>query len=391
VTSLGIGFDAKKADQGEHHPNGVNRHRIARRTMVLSVNALRLAPDWSQWVSEPARRWSVQISEDVLVVDPEGGELHALVPEAVGGFGPLLRPHARLGCDGSVVRLTTDARGTVAEAIADASQLRSELARSLRSGHGLEAVTTGMHPWSDAACGTTIAVCVPDEHAAVRALDGLRLHLPLILALAANSPFWRGRASGFASTRMALRANGGLPRSFGSYAEYVSALDALIRAGAIPSAGAVGWDARLRPERGVIEVLAVDSQTGLGELTGLTALILCLTRLHAERDQDDRAAIPELVLQNRAAAIEKGVRADLIDSAGHFVHSAADELALVIEGCAPIARELGCSRELAGVKRNATDPGHSRQCAIAANAGLDGLMSALTHDFTHATLAAVSA
>jgi carboxylate-amine ligase len=247
-----------------------------------------------------------------------------------------------------------------------------------------------MHPWSGAECGATIAVAIPDEHAAVRALDGLRLHLPLILALSANSPFWRGRASGFASTRMALRANGGLPRSFGSYAEYTGTVDVLIRAGAVPSAGAVGWDARLRPERGVIEVLAVDSQTGLGELTGVAALVVCLARLHAERAQD-RTAIPELVLQNRAAAIQKGVRADLVDPAGHFVQSAADELALVVEGCAPIARELGCSRELAGVKRNATDPGHNRQCAIAASAGLDGLMSALTHDFTHTTVAAVTA
>lgn len=370
-------------------------------TIVFSVNAsgpplLRLAPDWSQWVSEPARQWSVQISEDVFVVEREGGELHALTPDVLGGFGPLLRPHAQLRFDGCVVRLATDARCTVAEAIAEASQLRSELAHALSAGHGLAAAAAGMHPWSDRlnpVCGATIAVGVPDGDAAVRALDGLRLQLPLLIALSANSPFWRGRTTGLASTRMVLPASGwhgGLPRSFGSYAEYVGALDALIRAGAIPGAGAIGWDARLRPERGVIEVMAVDSQTTVGELAGVTALVACLVRLHAERDHD-RTAIPELVLQNRAAAIQRGMRADLIDPAGHFVHSAADELALVIEGCAPIARQLECSRELAGVKRNATDPGHSRQRAIAASAGLPELVAELVHDFADATLVAVTA
>ena len=370
-------------------------------TIELLVKAtgpqpLRLAPDWTQWASDHARPWSVQITEDVMVVDPEDGELATLTPDSLNGFGPLLRPHAQLRLDGAVVNLATDARSTVAEAVAEASQLRGELARALRVGHGLAAVAAGMHPWSrvpgsgaDPGCGTTVAVAIPDGDAAVRALDGLRLHVPLILALAANSPFWHGRPSGFASTRAALRLDG-LPRSFESYREYVAVLGALIRAGAIPSAAAVGWDARLRPARGVIEVQVMDSQTRLSELTGLTALVACLVRSYADRGHD-RSAIPEIILENRAAAIQKGMRADLIDPGGHFVQPAADELALLIESCAPLARELGCSRELAAVRRNAADPGHSRQRAVAASAGLDGLMGELTLDFAETHVATVTA
>jgi glutamate---cysteine ligase / carboxylate-amine ligase len=344
-----------------------------------------------------------------MVVDPGHGALTALPPEAVDEFGPLLAPHAELAFDGSVVRLTTSVRDNVAEAVTEASLLRRELVRALQSAHGLCAAAAGLHPWSEATgpptlapvrapsatevagilgrfdptCGTTIAVTVPDGDAAVRALDGMRLQLPLVIALAANSPFWRGRYTGLASTRTALRASGcqgGLPRSFGSYGSYVAALDALIRSGAIPSAASVAWDARLRPERGAIEVLVMDSQARVAELSGLAALVLCLTRLHAERGHD-RAAIPELVLENRAAAIQKGMRADLIDPAGHFVHPATDELGLVVEACAPVARELGCSRELAAAQRNATDPGHSRQRALAASVGMSGLVTELVHEF----------
>ena len=47
-----------------------------------------------------------------------------------------------------------------------------------------------------------VHVAVPDEHAAVRALNGLREELPLLLALSANSPYWQGRDSGLASARI---------------------------------------------------------------------------------------------------------------------------------------------------------------------------------------------
>jgi glutamate---cysteine ligase / carboxylate-amine ligase len=392
--------------------------------MAFSVNAtgpppLRVAPDWSQWTPNRSSPWSLQIAEDVMVVDPADGALAALPPEAANAFGPLLAPHAELQFAGTVVTLTTTLRNTVAEALAEASQLRSELARTLRSAHGHAAVAAGLHPWSEApaaptlapprsrpptevagilgrsdpTCAATIAVTVPDGDAAVRALDGLRLELPLILALAANSPFWRGRYTGLASTRTALRASGcqgGLPRSFGSYTAYTAALDALIRSGAIASASAVGWDVRLRPERGAIEVLVMDSQSRISDLGSLAALVVCLTRRHAESD-GGRAAIPELVLENRAAAIQKGMRAELIDPAGHFVQPAVDELGLVVEACAPVSRELGCARELAAVQRNVTDPGHSRQRSLAANVGMSGLVTELIHEFTGTPVVAVTA
>ena len=45
-------------------------------------------------------------------------------------------------------------------------------------------------------CGQHIHVGMPDEEAAIRAYNGIRTHIPLINALAANSPFWFGRTPG---------------------------------------------------------------------------------------------------------------------------------------------------------------------------------------------------
>ena len=51
-----------------------------------------------------------------------------------------------------------------------------------------------------------VHVAVPDPELAVRAYNGMRAHIPVLLALAANSPFTRG-----ARQRPGLRAHAGLP------------------------------------------------------------------------------------------------------------------------------------------------------------------------------------
>jgi carboxylate-amine ligase len=351
-----------------------------------------------------------------MVVDPERGVLRTIGVDGPASLGPLLAARAAVDFGGAVISLTTDARDTVAEAVAELTLMRSELADVLRSRYGLTAAAAGLHPWSevlgpptlaplrarpatevagilgrfDPICGLRVHVTTPDGDAAVRAFDGLRLHVPLILAVSANSPFWRGRYTGLASTRTALRASAGhtgLPRAFGSYASYSDAIEALIRAGAIPGANSVEWDARLRADQGTVEIRVMDSQTRTGEIAGLAALVQCIARLHAEHERARHDVIPELLSENRAAATHRGIRAQLADPGGHFTNRAAEELAMLVEACAPIARALGCSRELAGISRNAADPGHARQRTITAATGLSGLMSELVRDFTDSPVA----
>ena len=48
-------------------------------------------------------------------------------------------------------------------------------------------------------CHVHVAISSPDEGVAV--LDRIRGWLPVLVALAANSPYWQGRDSGYASFR----------------------------------------------------------------------------------------------------------------------------------------------------------------------------------------------
>ena len=44
--------------------------------------------------------------------------------------------------------------------------------------------------------GLHVHVAVPSEEMAVRAYNRMRAHLPMLLALSGNSPFWQGRDTG---------------------------------------------------------------------------------------------------------------------------------------------------------------------------------------------------
>src|SRR5215213_7367220 len=81
----------------------------------------------------------------------------------------------------------------------------------------------------------------------------MRSDLPLLLALSANSPFWRGRDSGFASIRTPLFSTFlrvGIPRRFGDYQEYVSVVGSMLDAGAISEPGCSGGTSACAPAWG---------------------------------------------------------------------------------------------------------------------------------------------
>ena len=90
----------------------------------------------------------------------------------------------------------------------------------------------------------------PDAETAIRVNDRMRVHLPLLLALSANSPFWQGRDSGLASARTPLFQafpRVGVPRAFGNYEVYAETVDLLIRTEAVPEATFLWWDVRPQP------------------------------------------------------------------------------------------------------------------------------------------------
>jgi carboxylate-amine ligase len=312
-----------------------------------------------------------------------------------------------------VIELKTAAHATVGAALHELTTLRRAVASSVGDALGLRVAAAGTHPRATAAdvaispsrryreiADTTRAlarreptmaqhvhVCVPDGEAGVRALDGLRAQLPLLLALAANSPFWCGQDSGFASMRtpvFGMFPRTGPPPHFGSYARYVAALQPLLLARAIPEPGYVWWDARLRPRLGTVEVRVLDAQSRPADVAALTALAQCVVALHAA-GRPAAPIAPQVLEENRFLAARDGMRARFLDArAPRGRLSARAALERLLDACEPLAERLGCAAELGGVAALAADPGDARQRRLAAAHGLDGLLARLSAEFTPA-------
>jgi carboxylate-amine ligase len=98
--------------------------------------------------------------------------------------------------------------------------------------------------------GMHVHVAVDDPEKAIQVVNGLLPHLAPLLALSASSPFWRGEATGLASSRQMVFSafpRSGPPPRFRDYADYASVVGQLERSGCIADYTHIWWDIRLHP------------------------------------------------------------------------------------------------------------------------------------------------
>ena len=330
-----------------------------------------------------------------MLIDPRDWSLASRSDEVIAGLGPELRDRVTPETHAAVMEVTTGVHHRVADAVAELAELRCQLSRAL-AGHGLRAGVAGMHPTAvgsdtvvssharyraigasmrvlarrEPTLATHVHVGIADPRAAVMLLNRLRVHLPLLLALSANSPFWQGRATGFASTRTTVFdafPRTGVARAFRDYADWVGRVDALLRSGAIADPSLLWWDARLQPRYGTVEVRIMDAQTTVADVGAVAALVQSLALCELERPDSPGGGPPanELIEENRFLAARDGMRALLIDVASGGRIAAVDQLDAVLAACRPWADVLGCGRELEAVRRLGACNGAARQVAHA--------------------------
>lgn len=116
---------------------------------------------------------------------------------------------------------------------------------------------------------------------AIRVMRQLKAYLPLLIALSASSPFWRGYDTGFVSYRhriLAASRSYGIPPSFENWQSFCDFFDTTRQAGVFETINDIHWDIRPRPHLGTLEVRVMDSQPTVAEavaLAGLVRAIVC--------------------------------------------------------------------------------------------------------------------
>lgn len=148
-------------------------------------------------------------------------------------------------------------------------------------------------------CGFHIHVGVTSGKEGVAVLDRIRVWLPVLLALSANSPFWQGHDSGYASFRYQAWnrwPTAGPCERFGSEKEYRRYIRSLLATGVLVDEGMVYFDARLSPAHPTVEVRIAD---------------VCLDPAHAAAI----AAIVRALVEQAALDWRAGLRAPRLSAA----------------------------------------------------------------------------
>jgi glutamate---cysteine ligase / carboxylate-amine ligase len=206
--------------------------------------------------------------------------------------------------------------------------------------------------------GMHIHVAIDDPEKAIKVTNGLLVHLPQFLGLSASSPFWRGEPTGLASTRQLVFAafpRSGPPPRFRDYADYAEVVGQLERTGCIADYTHIWWDIRPHPRLGTIEVRICDAVTRVEHAVAITAYCQALVKHYSER-YDAGEEIPSyhriLTSENKWLAARYGLEAPVMDLAtGRRNRVPVSQLVRrTLRDIEPHARELGCERELEGVR-----------------------------------------
>ncbi len=369
-------------------------------------------PKWAAWGGGTHPDWTVGIEEEVMLLNTQDLTLAQSIDYVLRTVSPGLAERLTAETHGSAVELATGVNTKVSEAVNDLHDVRERLKRELEP-LALKVASSGTHPQAvwyqtvissgeryqglygsmrelarrEPTFATHVHVGVADREAAINLYNRMRAHVPLFLALSANSPYWQGRDTGLASARTPLFQafpRVGIPLKFDDYAAYVETVDLLIRADCFPEPTYLWWDVRPQPRFGTVEIRTMDVQIDSETTAALVALVQSVAKLEVEEGwySELQLSVQEALNENRFLAARDGFDAELIDADTSERIPIARLLPKLIDAARPHAQELGCENELELLIDPAFRTGAQRQREIVrSGASLTELVGTLAQQF----------
>lgn len=321
--------------------------------------------------------FTIGIEEELMLLDAESLNL----AQAIDPFLESVPEHAKAQVKPELMQAVLEIATTPCETVADAGTQLVELRRTVIEAaerQGLRIAAAATHPFAlcedqkivdrpryrelveelgwiaeqEIIFGTHVHVAIEGADRAIYVADGIRRHLPLLLALSANSPFWQGRRTGMMSSRVPVFRSfprEGIPPHYGTWEIFSHRIEMMMRAGAIDDYTFLWWDVRPHPNLGTVEVRILDQQTRVEHTAALAALVASLAhRLTKLHDQDEpMIEYPsELIDDNKIRAARRGIDGRLIDFRRGEQVEAPEMARRLITLLGDNASELGCRDEL---------------------------------------------
>lgn len=203
--------------------------------------------------------------------------------------------------------------------------------------------------------GMHVHVGMDSKEKAVAVHDEIRKYLPLVLALSACSPFWRGKDTELYCSRLSVfqgLPNTGLPEPYYEWREYEQSLQTLVEADIIKAG--VGYrqiwkDVRIHPAYGTIEVRIADSMPSLIDTVAVATFVQSLAIYIGNKWEDGNLPPPTpnwLIERNRWAAIKEGLNANFIIDLEGRTKPIKEVIKDLTKEIKPIAESLGSLNRL---------------------------------------------
>lgn len=187
--------------------------------------------------------------------------------------------------------------------------------------------------------GCHVHVSMPNRKLGSDVMNRCRRWLPLLQALSANSPYWDGQDTGYASYRRELWMQwpvAGPPPHLDSWHQHQDCVRDLIQCGAIADESFVYWDIRLPTKVDTIEFRCADVLTSIDHAVGYAGLVRAIVMQATENALRQRPYLPpraEVLRYSMWQAARYGVRDELVDperldrvSTGALVQRLLDEI-----------------------------------------------------------------
>jgi carboxylate-amine ligase len=168
-------------------------------------------------------------------------------------------------------------------------------------------------------CGCHVHVSVTDDEEGIAVLNRIRVWLPVLTALTANSPFWQGQDSGYASYRSQVWRrwpSAGPTDQFADAAAYRRLVDDVLATGTVLDTGQVYFDARLSEKWPTVEARTADVVQHVDDAVTLAGLVRGLVET-AARDARAGTPPPDVSTEVLRLAAWRAARSGLTDDLVH--------------------------------------------------------------------------
>jgi glutamate---cysteine ligase / carboxylate-amine ligase len=327
--------------------------------------------------------YTLGVEEEYMLLDPETFDLVQRIDTVLAAFvGHEDEAQMKPELMQSTLEVATPVCRTAGEADRELRRLRNAV-RTIASENGLRVGSSGTHPFSlyerqritardryralvdqmqyvarrELIFGLHVHVAVDDPDKAIHVVNGLLVDLPLLLALSASSPFWRGEPTGLRSTRQPIFAafpRSGPPPRFRDYDDYAAVVGQLEKTGCIADYTHIWWDVRPHPRLGTVEIRICDSVTRVEDAVAIAAFCQALVKYYCELSEK-KGGIPGyhriLTTENKWLSIRYGLDAPIMDLATGARNRVviAQLVRRRLKELVPHAKELGSDRELEGI------------------------------------------